>query len=168
MLDSTGPAEDFSKDQLVLLALWSLYKRACRAFPAADDLTCPWTCRVCCKAVRTKAALGAHFFKTHGRKAAYRKVVGGTTCRACRRNFWARTRLAVHLRDSPRCVAVLRAMAPSEQSFPHGLGSRGWRSAAEADYTLATPEQAGGACLRLKMVRGRMKCKRRTRRCATY
>ena len=78
-------------------------------------------------------------------RAAYRKVVGGTTCKACQRNFWAGTRLAVHLRDSPGCVAVLRTLGPPEQEFAHGLGSRGWRRPRRILFWPAAREQIGEA-----------------------
>ncbi|CAE7692011.1 unnamed protein product [Symbiodinium sp. CCMP2592] len=131
----------FGREQLTLLALWSLYKRACERWPVLSEDVAPWVCRICCRAVKTKAALGAHFFKTHGRLAAYRRVTGGTVCRACGRNYWSRTRLAIHLRDSPSCTSVLHTLEATSDPFTCGLGSKGWRMAAERDFTLAIPEQ---------------------------
>ncbi|CAE7717929.1 unnamed protein product [Symbiodinium sp. CCMP2592] len=129
----------FRDHQIVNLALWGLYRRACALLPQVACATTPWYCRMCSRTLRTKAALGAHFFKVHKRKAAYRRYGGGTVCRACQRNFWARTKLMIHLRDSPRCVAVLAGLGPARDPFLPGLGSRGWRAAADEDYTPALP-----------------------------
>ena len=77
-----------------------------------------------------KGALGAHFYKTHGRRAAYRQVVGGTVCHACPRNYSGRTRLAVHLRD----LALWRTTSRVALAAADGAD----------DYTPALPEPTGG------------------------
>ncbi|CAE7389529.1 unnamed protein product [Symbiodinium sp. CCMP2592] len=137
--------DKFCEVQRTNLALWGLYRQACRAFPQKACATMPWVCRMCAKSMKTKAALGAHFFKVHGRKAAYRQHGGGTICRSCNRDYRSRTKLMVHLRDTPKCVAVLATMEPNATPFIPGLGSRGWREAAEKDYTPALPARVSEA-----------------------
>ena len=136
--------EDFDKfraEQLTMLSLWALYRFAQRGRPQAAADAAVWVCTICTRTLKTKAALGAHFFKTHGRCATYRSVAHGTLCGACGRQFWGRTRLACHLRASPGCVDILRAQAPAAAAPAPGLGNRGWRKAREEDFTFSIPEQ---------------------------
>ncbi|CAE7947475.1 unnamed protein product, partial [Symbiodinium sp. KB8] len=100
-----------------------------------------WICRQCDASLKTKAALGAHFFKRHKRAARYRAVVSGSYCRACGRECWTRNRLAIHLRARPSCVASLRQLGVRVDQLTPGLGSRGWRQQADEDYTLAVSAQ---------------------------
>ena len=91
--------EDFNREQIVLQALWGAVQAYMPEIPPGH----------------LKLSRPGHAAFAEGRfeprllwertfsRAAYRKVVGGTTCKACQRNFWAGTRLAVHLRDSPGC-----------------------------------------------------------------
>ena len=132
--------EDFCGEQWTLIVLWALYRRACSRLPAAEQGARVWHCRPCGRSVKTKGALGAHFFKVHGRVAKYRNYVAGTLCQACGRQYWSRTKLAIHLRDSVSCVQTLREHGLQAATVAPGLGSRRWRRHAIEDYTLAIPE----------------------------
>ncbi|CAE6971732.1 unnamed protein product [Symbiodinium sp. CCMP2592] len=108
----------FGREQLTLLALWGLYKRACSQWPKASEVAAPWVCRICCKAVRTKAALGARALPTA--RSPEERPVGPAD---------ATTGLGQDLRFTygTRLDALLY--------------NRGWRAAAEMDFTMAVPEQ---------------------------
>ncbi|CAE7879862.1 unnamed protein product [Symbiodinium microadriaticum] len=119
------------------LGLWALARRAhSRQTTMATDRV-SWTCRLCDVHLKTKAALGAHFFKVHKRSAKYRAMVTGSHCKACGRECWTRNRLAIHLRGRPSCVLALHRLGIRADRLAPGLGSRGWRQRAEEDYTLA-------------------------------
>ncbi|CAE7419468.1 unnamed protein product [Symbiodinium sp. CCMP2592] len=69
--------ETFKDEQFVNLQLWALHRRLLRRRPGPTE-PCDWRCRPCGRTVRTRAALGAHFFKTHGRQAKHRPYVEGS------------------------------------------------------------------------------------------
>ncbi|CAE6930495.1 unnamed protein product, partial [Symbiodinium sp. CCMP2456] len=79
--------------------------------------------------------------QVHGRCAKYRAVVAGTYCGACGKEFWARNKLAIHLRDNQQCTRVLHQEGYRAASTAPGLGSRAWRQQAEEDFTLAVSQQ---------------------------
>ena len=128
---------------MVLIGLWALYRKAHPLLPLRAHSQQTWCCRMCSRILRTKGALGAHFFKVHGRKARYRSCVTGTWCQACGRQYWTRNKLAIHLRDSPMCVQTLHGYGLATATPLSGLGSRQWRARAVEDYTLAVPEAQG-------------------------
>ena len=131
--------EAFCEEQMQNLMQWALYRRLQQAFPS----TCSagsWCCRPCGVRVRTKAAVGAHFFKVHGRRAKHRKFVQGTVCRGCGRQYWTQAKLATHLLDHPRCVEKLQAHGLAAATMAPGRGSKLWRKAADEDCNLAVPE----------------------------
>ncbi|CAE6930722.1 unnamed protein product [Symbiodinium sp. CCMP2592] len=132
--------EAFCEEQLANLQLWALYRRLCASLPATA-LCEEWVCRPCGRRVRTRAALGAHFFKTHGRQAQHRRFVAGSICRACGRQYWTQQKLATHLRDHPGCVATLQAHGMGATTVAPGRGSRAWRKATDDTYSLAVPKQ---------------------------
>ena len=124
------------------LMLWALYKRASDVLGFHTEPTrCEWRCGPCSRSYKTKGALGAHFFKTHGRRAKYRAVVQGSLCAACGRQYWSTNRLARHLRDSPSCAATLRANRLFASKIAPGYGSRGWRKAEVDSFHPAVPQQ---------------------------
>ena len=128
----------FCEEQMATLSLWALYRRLLRARPqwAAPGV---WKCRPCGRLVKTRAALGAHFFKVHQRAARHRPFVEGTLCRACGRQYWTTVRLANHLRDHPRCVDTLRQHRLAAPTTAPGRGSKVWRKCEEESYNLAVP-----------------------------
>ena len=67
-----------------------------------------WYCRPCNRWFGRKSSLAVHFSKLHSRAASYRLEVAGTICQACGKQFWAENKLAIHLRASAECVAILR------------------------------------------------------------
>ena len=118
----------------------------CRTLRARTDAPMQhfdWVCLMCRRRVRTRAALGAHFFKVHGRIAKYRLVAEGTTCTACSTNFWTEGRLAAHLRTSPGCVAQLQQDGKSAALITPGFGSKHRRKHESAAYTLSVPYRQG-------------------------
>ncbi|CAE7763408.1 unnamed protein product [Symbiodinium sp. CCMP2456] len=132
--------DHFCSEQRTCLALWALYKKIARAAPSDSGPGGGWYCRICAKGVKSKGALGAHFFKVHGRRARYRQCVSGSLCRACGRQYWSRTKLAIHLRDSPSCVETLLGHGLQSDEVVPGLGSKFWRSIQVEDFSLAVPE----------------------------
>ena len=131
-----------SEQQRISVALWVMYRQTnwCRRTEQAGD---HWTCRMCCRSFRSKGGLGAHMFKTHGRKAAYRACVQGTFCKACGVQFWTEARLSVHLRDTPRCSNLLRSQGFIAPATRPGHGSKEWRRLETEQYTPApTAHQA--------------------------
>ncbi|CAE7398742.1 unnamed protein product, partial [Symbiodinium sp. CCMP2456] len=120
---------------------WALLRRAKARRHKDEEIGSDWTCRPCGRRLRTKAALGAHFFKVHHRRAKYRAVVEGTRCDACGKEFWARNKLAVHLRDSAWCAKQLHHAGARAQSIAPGIGSRAWRRQEEEDFTLSASTQ---------------------------
>ncbi|CAE7582633.1 unnamed protein product [Symbiodinium sp. CCMP2592] len=133
--------ERFAKQQAVCAVLWALHRYAKTARPIATEITGRrWYCGPCERAFKTKAALGAHFFKSHGRRARYRAVVDGTLCQACGRQFWSTNRLSRHLRDAPACVATLRAHRLFSKSMQPGVGSKQWRKNAVEQFHPSTPQ----------------------------
>ncbi|CAE7900207.1 unnamed protein product [Symbiodinium sp. KB8] len=91
----------------------------------------------------SEAGLSVHFFKKHGRVAAYRHVADGTTCAACDTSFWTVGRLAAHLRASPGCVAALAGRGHFVERPAPGFGSRKRRQADSLDFTLSLPDRRG-------------------------
>ena len=132
-----------SEQHRTTVALWVMYRQTSwcrRTEQVAGDL---WTCRMCCRSFRSKGGLGAHMFKTHGRKAAYRACVQGSLCQACGVQFWTEARLSVHLRDTPRCSNMLRSQGLVTSVVRPGHGSKEWRRLEVEQYTPApTAHQA--------------------------
>ena len=137
---------DYKRKKAVTAVVWALYKKA-SAVITADGRCTPaaWVCRPCRRAFRSRGGLGAHFFKSHGRRARYRDVVSGTVCRACGKQFWGTNRLSRHLRDSPECVSTLRANGATTTEVAPGVGSRVWRKNAIEQFHPAAPEKLAPA-----------------------
>ena len=133
--------EQIARDA-TLVCLW----HCCRTMPRSPETAMhaeSWTCFPCGKSFSTKAGLSVHFFKTHGRVAAYRQVASGTVCEACNTSFWSAGRLAAHLRASPGCVAELVKRGKQITHLAPGFGSRKRRQADSVDFTLSLPERRG-------------------------
>ena len=118
-----------------------MYEQACQLVPKLDWVEASWYCRKCAQSFKTKAGLGAHFFKCHGRKAQFRAFVAGSLCRACGRQYWSQARLAIHLCDNVSCVNTLRKFGLGAATVPAGIGSRAWRKQCDEEFTLAPPVQ---------------------------
>ena len=133
--------EQIARDA-TLVCLW----HCCRTMPRSPETAMhaeSWTCFPCGKSFSTKAGLSVHFFKTHGRVAAYRQVASGTVCEACNTSFWSAGRLAAHLRASPGCVAELVKRGQADHTSGSGLWqARKRRQADSVDFTLSLPERA--------------------------
>ena len=125
-----------------LLCQWHCYRTLTARQPAATT-SFTWTCHVCSKSFGSKAALGVHFFKVHGRVAEYRHVAQGTTCEACSTCFWTPGRLAAHLRASPGCVVFLQQAGKRADQIAPGFGSKRRRHSESQDYTLSLPLRQG-------------------------
>ena len=74
----------FRAEQTTTLALWALWRRARGTSNRDLPNEQVWACTMCQRVLKTKAALGAHFFKTHGRRATYRSVAHGNPMRGLR------------------------------------------------------------------------------------
>ena len=129
-------------EDTILLCQW----HCCKTLAAKQRQPVPelqWVCLMCNRSLKTKAALGAHHFKVHGRVAEYRQVAEGTTCHACNTSFWTEGRLAAHLRTSPGCVAALQARGMRVTTIAPGFGSKKRRKQESAAYTLSLPKREG-------------------------
>ncbi|CAE7037280.1 unnamed protein product [Symbiodinium sp. CCMP2592] len=119
----------FGREQLTLLALWSLYKRACERWPVLSEAVAPWMRPL----VPTSSRPMADLLHTGGsQEAQYVELADGTTGPG---QGWR----------SPGCTSVLHTLGATSHPFTCGLGSKGWRMAAERDFTLAIPEQQAEA-----------------------
>ena len=123
------------------VALWMMYRFALSQTRVPPATAKDWSCRMCKTRFKSKGGLGAHLFKAHGRRAAYRACVHGTVCAACGTQYWSETRLAVHLRDNPWCSNALRDQGLLAPSTRPGFGSREWRKLETEQYTPAPTEK---------------------------
>ncbi|CAE7260031.1 unnamed protein product, partial [Symbiodinium sp. KB8] len=130
------------RQDTALIGQWHCYRTLIDRLPPLTK-TLAWTCRLCNKSLSTKAALGAHFFKVHGRVAEYRLVACGTRCDACNTNFWTEGRLAAHLRASPGCVSSLRQRGNQAEQVRPGFGSKKRRQDDSVAFTLSLPSRQG-------------------------
>ncbi|CAE7735994.1 RTase [Symbiodinium sp. CCMP2592] len=133
--------EKVAHGELVQLGLWAMFRRAVQNQPRLEWVEAPWYCRPCGQGFKSKAGMGAHMFKVHARKAQFRGCVSGTMCRACGKQYWSQARLAVHLRDSPTCVTVLRHHGLGACVIQPGFGSKAWKRRSDEEFCLALPEQ---------------------------
>ena len=127
------------EEDTVTVCLWHCYRTLLRR-RSSDVPREAWVCYPCKRSFGTKAGLSVHFFKTHGRIAAYRHVAVGTTCSACETCFWTAGRLAAHLRASPGCVAALESQGSQTEQIAPGFGSRKKRHTDSTNFTLSLPE----------------------------
>ncbi|CAE7036913.1 unnamed protein product [Symbiodinium sp. CCMP2592] len=138
--------EDFAQEKRTYgwqLGLWSMYCQAMRTLRKEAPGDAKWACRRCRRLFPTRAGLSVHLFKSHGRTAAYRACVEGTCCKGCGREYWSTNKLAVHLRDHPRCVRSMLQHGHRASSILPGLRSRGWRAREQDQYTPAVSQQSG-------------------------
>ena len=137
MTHQTQVAEDRT-----LVCLWHCYRTTLQQ-RLPDEQTARWVCYPCSRPFGSKAGLSVHFFKKHGRVAAYRHVTTGTICTACDTSFWTAGRLAAHLRASPGCVAVLAGQGQRAETLAPGFGSKKRRQADNLSFTLSVPVRRG-------------------------
>ena len=133
--------EKWRQQDKITICLWAMARRASANSKMVALESTGWVCRKCNRRLKTKAALGAHFFKVHHRAAKYREVATGSFCRACGKEFWSRNKLVVHLRDSRTCACTLHLAGEKASERLPGLGSRAWRKRADDDFTLAASQQ---------------------------
>ncbi|CAE7936001.1 unnamed protein product, partial [Symbiodinium necroappetens] len=119
------------------VGLWGLFRIASEMIPETVSQHTTWSCRQCQKTFKSRGGLGAHFYKTHGRSAAYRRCAVGSQCRACGKEFWTFARLSTHLSASTRCVAVLCQRGLTVDAVLPGHGSREWRRLQVEQFTWA-------------------------------
>ncbi|OLP97334.1 hypothetical protein AK812_SmicGene20330, partial [Symbiodinium microadriaticum] len=134
--------QEYISEDSILVCLWHCYRTVPRLCSEAMP-PMQWFCHICRRSFCSKAGLSVHFFKKHGRVAAYRHVADGTTCAACDTSFWTVGRLAAHLRASPGCVAALAGRGHFVERPAPGFGSRKRRQADSLDFTLSLPDRRG-------------------------
>ena len=127
---------------MTTICQWHCYRTLMERQTKAGLCT-TWQCLPCRKAFASRAALSVHFFKVHGRVAAYRQVASGSMCQACDTCFWTAGRLAAHLRASPGCVRALQQMGHFVDRLAPGFGSKKRRQEDSRDYTLSMPLRKG-------------------------
>ncbi|CAE7660424.1 unnamed protein product [Symbiodinium sp. CCMP2592] len=131
----------YKQAQRCNLTLWALYRKALAITTPPTGGQNRWACRGCSKSFRSRAGLGAHYFKVHGRVADHRGLIAGTVCAACGKDYHSENRLSIHLRDTPHCQHMLRAAGYRTESVRPGLGSRAWNKAAQTMDKLAVPAE---------------------------
>ena len=87
----------------------------------------PFQCNVCGLSCGSKSSLASHKSRRHGQRAVATQCASGTTCFACRSEYWDTKRLRMHLRKNPGCARVFESsdvdfldsdyVAPSELSW---------------------------------------------------
>ena len=82
-----------------------------------DGLEC---CLACGMVFKNRAAWSVHAFRTHRRRNPCRRVIGGTRCDACSKEYRSTARLLAHLRYSQGCL--VNAGKTYEELFP-GIGN---------------------------------------------
>ncbi|CAE7316855.1 unnamed protein product [Symbiodinium sp. CCMP2592] len=122
---------DYCAHHRLALTLWAIYRQTLARSKPAELSPDPWICRICVRGFKSRAGLGAHFFKAHQRVAGHRGLTDGTICPACGKDYHSENRLHVHLRDAPHCADTLRAAGHRAKSVRPGIGSRHWRKAAQ-------------------------------------
>ncbi|CAE7244447.1 unnamed protein product [Symbiodinium sp. CCMP2592] len=130
---------DYCAHHKLALTLWAIYRQTLASSKPAELSPDPWICRICVRGFKSRAGLGAHFFKAHQRVAGHRGLTDGTICPACGKDYHSENRLHVHLRDAPHCADMLRAAGHRAKSVRPGIGSRLWRKAAQEMDCLAVP-----------------------------
>eukprot|EP00438_Fugacium_kawagutii_P033266 Skav234612 [mRNA] locus=scaffold1110:429332:432147:- [translate_table: standard] len=119
-------------------------------FPAAPQLRDDpppeagfYGCLTCGIACRSKGGEGAHMNRRHGRVAAERRLIGGTQCGACLKEYHTSAKLQAHLRYSTDCRRNLIAQRVQHQPLP-GIGSREGRAQDRAHDGALPVRQAHG------------------------
>ena len=84
-------------------------------------------CEVCGLSCGSKSSLASHKSRRHGMRAVATECASGTTCFACKSEYWDTKRLRMHLRKNPVCARVFECsdvdfsdteyVAPSELSW---------------------------------------------------
>ena len=116
-------------------AIASLGKACARPFQLDDAR---WCCVPCGQFFQTGAGLGAHFKKCHGRTAAYRHYLDGSTCHGCGKQFFSSRRLALHLKVTPQCCDRMAAAGKRHDVAQPGIKT--WKRSRE-DFVLCPPQR---------------------------
>ena len=131
--------EQYKSGEALSVLLWTMYRMI--ATGAAVQSTMPHRCFMCNKDFKSKAGLGAHFYKTHGRWATYRQCVTGTFCHACHTEYWSTGRLEDHLRMSMTCTNFLLRHGFAVEEISAGYGSRKRQQKEVEQFTPAPPKR---------------------------
>ena len=83
-------------------------------------------CLACNLVFKNRAAWSVHAFRIHDRRNPCRRVIGGSRCDACSREYRSTARLLTHLRYSQSCYRrlVQAGMTFTEEEILPGIGSR--------------------------------------------
>ena len=106
------------------ICLWAMARRGKAGQTMGAGETQRWICRQCDASLKTKAALGAHFFKSHKRAARYRAVVTGSYCRA----LWTGMLDKKSHGHPPTSETILRSRSASAGSSSGPADARSWES----------------------------------------
>eukprot|EP00438_Fugacium_kawagutii_P016499 Skav228922 [mRNA] locus=scaffold3800:51887:56753:- [translate_table: standard] len=79
-------------------------------------------CLTCGLVCRSKGGEGAHMFRRHGRVAAVRRLMHGTQCAACLKEYYTTGKLQAHLHHSAACRSQLLSQGALFNPQP-GIGS---------------------------------------------
>ena len=81
-------------------------------------------CMACGLVFKNRAAWSVHAFRAHARRNPRRRVIGGTRCDACAREYRSTARLLNHLRNSDSCYRQLLHAGKVYEDILPGIGSR--------------------------------------------
>eukprot|EP00438_Fugacium_kawagutii_P015517 Skav201958 [mRNA] locus=scaffold103:202287:208105:+ [translate_table: standard] len=81
-----------------------------------------FSCMQCRLSFKSRAGMGAHFFRVHGRIAQCRHYFDRTECGACLKQFHTAAKLKAHLQHSTHCLNLLRGARHHCIPLP-GIGS---------------------------------------------
>ena len=81
-------------------------------------------CMACGLVFKNRAAWSVHAFRAHARRNPRRRVIGGTRCDACGREYRSTARLLNHLRNSDSCYRQLLHAGKVYEDILPGIGSR--------------------------------------------
>ena len=81
-------------------------------------------CMACDMVFKNRAAWSVHAFRAHARRNPRRRVIGGTRCDACAREYRSTARLLNHLRHSDACYRQLLHVGKVYEEILPGIGNK--------------------------------------------
>ena len=89
-----------------------------------EDHVGQFACLRCRKTFKTKAGKSVHDFRVHNKVSQARKYLHGTSCEACHKQFFTRTRLQRHFYYSKECLKFAKERQGLVTNIAPGIGSR--------------------------------------------
>eukprot|EP00434_Breviolum_minutum_P033050 symbB.v1.2.029238.t1/scaffold3175.1/size97379/5 len=89
-----------------------------------EDHIGQFACLRCRKTFKTKAGKSVHDFRVHNKVSQARRYLHGTTCEACHKQFFTKTRLQRHFYYSKECLKFAKERQGVVDSIAPGIGNR--------------------------------------------